>query len=163
KPHIGRCPRAPSVSGAQAAKTSPAVRPRRCSRRGRNGRPSLRRMHALGYDAFENLFVSRRACVDEELLDALQVPRTLPPSRGRIRMQGEQGIFEGGFVVERERKARLTAAQKIGLSAAVVADDRQAERHRFEEHEAKALVLARRYEHVRGAQRGVLAFLRELS
>ena len=51
-------------------------------------------------------------------------------------------------VVEVDDVAGFARRQEIGLSAAVIADDRQTERHRFEKHQTKAFVLTRGDERV---------------
>ena len=62
---------------------------------------------------------------------------------------------ERADVVELHDEAGLAGRQEIRLSAAVVADDRQAERHRFEKHQAEAFVLTGRDERVGDRERGV--------
>ncbi len=60
-------------------------------------------------------------------------------------------------------EAGLAARQKVGLPAAVVTNDRQAAGHRFQEHQAEALVLTGRDERVGDRERCVLVGLRNLS
>ena len=66
-------------------------------------------------------------------------------------------------VVQLDHDAGLAARQEVGLSAAVVTDDGQAEGHRFQEHQAEPFVLAGRDEGVGDRERRIFVRVRDLS
>jgi hypothetical protein len=77
-------------------------------------------------------------------------------------MQSTNCLYEGGGVVEPHDVTGRPGREEVGLAAAVVTHDRQAERHRFQEYEAEAFVLARRHERVRDGQCCKLFLVRDL-
>ncbi len=74
-------------------------------------------------------------------------------------MQLQHRLGEPLDVIQLHERTRGGRREEIHLAAAVIAHDRQAVRHRFEEHEPEALVLARRNENVAHAERRVLLLL----
>ncbi len=78
-------------------------------------------------------------------------------------MERRHGVRESFGVVEPDDGASLAARKKVSLPAVVVTHDRQAEGHRLEEHQSKALVLTGGNEGVGNRQRGVLGFVRDLA
>ena len=109
-------------------------------------------------DAFEDLLVAGGARIDEVVLDEGKVAPRDSRAAFRIGVQRRDCICERWRIVELDDGAGVARRQEISLTAAVVADDRQAERHRFEKHEAKALVLAGGHKQIGERECGVLLF-----
>src|SRR6185437_13863819 len=117
-----------------------------CSRAesGRRARP------ALAQHSLEDRLVALGAAVDEELLDGGEVmvaDRIALLGRCRELADGRGECLE---IIEPHEAAGRSRRKEVSLASAVVAHDGQLKGHGLEKHQAKALVLARRDEQVRG-------------
>src|SRR5262249_50296665 len=133
----------PSRSKRPRMPTIPHIQPPVSSRDSCAG--SRRARGAVRADCSKHRLIALGAALNEEILNLRQVvPPDCRPLLG-CRPQGTDGLVECLQIVQLNDGARLGGRKEISLTAAVVADHRQPERHRFQEHESEPLVLGGGY------------------
>src|SRR5690606_5150475 len=72
----------------------------------------------------EHLLVASCTCINKKRFHPLEVPRRVCAPRNRICVQGEQCLAERPAIVEGNDVPALTSCKEVGLTAAIVTDDR---------------------------------------
>src|SRR5688572_24550591 len=94
--------------------------------------------HVFHDCALEYRLVLLSAAIDEEAFHSRQIAIAYRSTQGGRALQCSHGCRERCHVVERHDMPAGRCREKVGLPATVVADDRQSERHRFQEHQTEA-------------------------